>query len=31
VEVTISKVYVEVTLSKSYDIHGGASLGGTYE
>jgi len=31
VEVTISKVNVEVTLSNSYDVLGGASLGGTYE
>jgi len=31
VEVTISKANVEVTLSKSYDAYGGASLGGTYE
>jgi hypothetical protein len=31
VEVTISKVNVVVTVSKGYDVYGGASLGGTYE
>jgi hypothetical protein len=30
-EVTISKINVEVTLSKSYDVYCGASLGGRYE
>jgi len=31
VELTISNINVEITLSNSYDIYGGASLGGTYE
>jgi len=31
VEFTFSKLMVEVSLSKSYDSNGGASLGGTYE
>jgi hypothetical protein len=30
-EVTFSKVNVDVTFSNSYDVLGGASLGGTYE
>jgi len=30
-EITFSKSMMEVNLSKSYDVIGGASLGGTYE
>ena len=30
-EITFSKINVEVTISNSYDVYGGASLGGTYE